>query len=132
MNIIVGFPPNIEKIRKSFTVNKGIVFTYGNTLYNPDNGKIDGALMVHEETHSRQQMKFLTPAEWWNKYLEDPSFRLSQELEAYQNQLIEYKKTNKQWMPFLNTIADHLSSFRYGNITDFTTAKFGIMAAIIK
>lgn len=129
MNIVKAWPPNIEQIRAKITLKRRIVFTYGNTLYNPHDGKITKSILAHEETHARQQGE--SPAEWWTKYLADDKFRLSQELEAYQAQLKHYAGINKSWMPYLNTIADHLSSFRYGNIIDLPTAKREIMKAIL-
>lgn len=82
-------------------------------------------LIVHEETHRDQQMSYLTPGEWWEKYLEDPEFRLSQEVEAYRNQYREFIKKchdrNKIFL-FVHRIAGDLSSSLYGNMIDYQKA----------
>jgi hypothetical protein len=119
MKIIIDYPPNIEQIDKVFNVKntKGIVYAYGDVLYNPDNGVIDVPLIAHEQTHTIQQGD--SPEEWWVKYLNDSEFRLSQEIEAYRNQYIKYcdlvKDKNKRFN-FLRKIASDLSSPMYGNI----------------
>lgn len=125
MEIVFDFPPNIEELRKHFTLKDSIVFTYGNKLYNPGHGNIDVHLMIHEQTHSRQQAKYLTPAEWWGKYIKDPQFRLSQELEAYRNQYRSFivgKDRNRTFL-FLHGIAQDLSSGMYGNAISYDKAK---------
>ena len=120
------YPPNIEQIRKHLAVDrKGIIYTYGKVIYNPDNGYLDQALLFHEATHSLQQDK-LGPEKWWDKYLEDKDFRLSQEVEAYKNQYNKYCKTVKdrnERARFLHQIAFDLSSEQYGNIATLMEAK---------
>lgn len=85
-------PPNYDKCVELFGVDweKGVVFTYGDTCYakNP----LSQDLEVHELTHVEQQTK-IGVEEWWEKYYVDEEFRLSQEIEAYKNQL-EFIKTN--------------------------------------
>ncbi len=124
MRIIISYPPNIDQIRKFFTLHKGIVFTYGDILYNPDNGFIDEALMVHEETHQRQQAE-MGVEKWWALYLASADFRVSQEVSAYQNQFREQKKHIKdrnRLNSFLVSIAHALSGKMYGNVLSFSEA----------
>ena len=123
MKTVNEYPPNYEQIKNTFELHKGIVFTYGDTIYNPDSGFIDEFLMEHEKTHSIQQQKFGI-VEWWNNYLTDVSFRLTQEIEAYQKQ---YKKAGEhlgrnQLFNFLKKISIDLSSAMYGNIISFDEA----------
>ena len=125
MKIVKDFPPNIKDIEARFGVlPQGVIFTYGDILYRPyDVGFIDQPLMVHEETHTKQQGD--SPDKWWVKYLSDDNFRLSQEIEAYQNQYKEmkvvYKDRNKVFLG-LNKIAKDLSSSIYGNVISFEDA----------
>lgn len=125
MKIITDYPPNIERIKLAFTLHKGIVFTYGDTLYNPDNSPyIDKALMVHEETHMRQQEK-IGVENWWNLYITSTDFRISQEVEAYQNQYREQKKHIKDrnkldW--YVRVLARDLASLMYGNVMTMSQA----------
>lgn len=118
--VVLGgaYPPNIEDIKKVFTLPKIVIFTYGNAIYNPANVPIDLALMAHEQTHSIQQEKD-GPEKWWKKYLIDKDFRLAQEVQAYQVQYRYYcnevKDRNRRYR-FLNSIAGDLASEMYGNI----------------
>ena len=126
MEIVFGYPPNIKEIRKVFDIGnrKGIVFTYGNKLFNPSRGKIADHLLVHEMTHMAQQGE--DPAKWWDKYLEDPIFRLGQEIEAYRNQYTFGMKKitdRNQKAVFLHRIASDLSGPIYGGIVDYKEAK---------
>lgn len=125
MKIIVGFPPNIEKIRAKVSPNEKTIFTYGDTLYNPGNhSPIPAELMAHEETHTIQQGN--DPEGWWDKYLEDVHFRLEQEVEAYQAQYKKFRKltTNKKLRSQLaDRLAKDLSGATYGNIIDYYTAR---------
>jgi hypothetical protein len=113
-----GYPPNIEEIKKAFKLDgRNVIFTYGDVIFNPGSNMIDLALMAHEQTHSIQQDG--KPEKWWERYLKDKEFRLSQELHAYQVQYRYYCKEVKdrnQRYRFLTKIAGDLSSELYGNI----------------
>lgn len=122
MKTLNEYPPNIEEIRKVLTPPKDVIFTYGDTLYNPDKIEIPDHLYVHEETHKKQQTD---PIAWWDRYLKDSEFRLEQELEAYVAQYVFFKETHndKQSKLLLEDIATHLSSSMYGNIINFHKAE---------
>ena len=127
MKIVIELPPNIEAIYEAFPFVKNrvkeIVFTYGNILYNPGGNSIMKHLMVHEETHQRQQGKKVE--EWWNQYLTDKSFRLNQEAEAYNTQykFIKALHTRQVNRAELRRLAKDLSGPTYGNLCSFETAK---------
>jgi hypothetical protein len=125
MRIKIEHPPNYLEIIKHFDVenNKSVVFTYGDTLYNPNNGIIQSHLIAHEGTHSKQQGD--NPAKWWDKYFVDKEFRLAQELEAYQNQyrfFCESYRDKNQRFQFLHKIAKDLSGEIYGRIIPYSEA----------
>jgi len=131
MKIVKDYPPNYKLLKKVFALHKGIVFTYGNTIYNPDNGPIDGPLITHEETHSKQQGN--NPEKWWLRYIVDADFRFVQELEAYQNQYKHFckiKKDRNTRNRFLNLIASVLSSDMYGNICSIQEAMKSIQSGV--
>lgn len=87
MIILNEKPPIWEECNKLFTLKPGVVFTYGGTIYNPDNVSISADLMVHEQCHAKQQEYNNVVAHlWWMRYLEDPQFRLEQEVAAYASQ----------------------------------------------
>lgn len=127
MKVIKAYPPNYAEICKVFKIadKKNIVFTYGDTLYRPDrSGAIPNHLRVHERTHEKQQGG--DPAGWWNRYLVDKDFRLSQEVEAYRRQYQFFISTNhniKEQVAFLERISDDLASDIYGNLVTNSEAK---------
>lgn len=87
MRILKGFPPNYVQIRKAFPeiakYQSGIIFTYGQTIYIPSGRSLTPSLLSHETAHCAQQGAE-GPARWWERYIEEIAFRLSQELEAHQ------------------------------------------------
>lgn len=70
---------------------KGIVFTYGNTIYSEDH-PLKEDVLVHELVHVRQQSGFQNLEEYLNQYLNDQMFRYEMELEAYRAQWQFLKK----------------------------------------
>jgi hypothetical protein len=112
-----GFPPNILEIKNKFPITVNTVYAYGETLYNPSGQEIPQDLMVHEETHQRQQ-QVLGVEQWWGMYLTQDGFRLRQEVEAYGEQY-KFLKTvlnRKGRLGILQRLAQTLSSPLYGNI----------------
>ncbi len=116
-------PPNISKIRATFQVPIGAVFTYGAYIHNPDNSVITEDIIIHEKTHEIQQGS--DPEAWWNLYMVDSQFRLFQEVEAYRNQYAFYcrkvKDRNKR-DKFLRKLGNDLGSEMYGNIISVSGA----------
>lgn len=128
MNTVINYPPNIEEIRKVFKLPKGVIFTYGNTIYNPHSIRLTKPLLAHEEIHSIQQREYGIVT-WWDRYLIDPEWRLGQELEAHR---AEYRKfcelsfSREKRNKFLFEIASRLASPLYGKLVTIRNA----MAAI--
>jgi hypothetical protein len=123
VNIVYSYPPNIDKIREVFTLHKGIVFTYGQTLHNPDMGEINDALMCHEETHAKQQGD--DPEAWWEHYLADRDWRAQQEIQAYRRQFKFIRKIDhdrERRHLWLNKFAQDLSGPMYGSPISFHDA----------
>jgi hypothetical protein len=120
MKIVYDYPPNYERIKDAFSIegNPGVIFTYGDTLYVPGGERIsiDKPLQRHEETHSRQQKK-MGIDEWWDMFLSDRNFRLSQELEAYREQYRAMAgMPAHQVAGYLTHISRSLSGEMYGNL----------------
>lgn len=93
------------------------VFTYGDTIYNPSAREIPNHLIEHEKTHILQQGD--DPDGWWNRYIQDPYFRIDQEVEAYANQykfICHKVKDRNARHKILLQFANSLSSPRYGGI----------------
>lgn len=118
MQVLIEKPPIYDECAKHFKLIKGVVFTYGNTLYNPDNVHIPDDLMIHEQVHARQQEWNDTVAKlWWIKYLEDPQFRLEQEVSAYAAQyryICAHTKDRNKRDQYLRFMARMLASPLYG------------------
>ena len=128
MIIKIEPPPNYDKLKAVFTLHKGIVFTYGDVIYNPDGLKINRPLLKHEETHFEQQKKYGVE-DWWDRYMMQTAFRLSQEIPAFQAQYKEAKKKlkDKNWQyRYLLQLAGQLSSELYGKLITFEEAKNAI------
>lgn len=116
--VLKQFPPNYDIICKHLPAVKrqpSIVFTYGDTIYNPQGHNLRPDLLVHEEVHVQRQKN---PEEWWSEYLTDVRFRLSEELEAYREQyiFIEANYNRSMRREILSSIAKDLSGPMYGNL----------------
>lgn len=74
------------KCKERFGVSwdSGIAIAYGDTIYSKN--PIPDDLHAHEEVHLRRQAE-VGIEEWWNRYLEDPKFRLKEEVMAYAAQI---------------------------------------------
>lgn len=126
MNIVTGYPPNIEALKAKFKLSGSEIFTYGDTVYNPSGGTLSLELQAHEAVHVKQQAD---PATWWSRYLEDPEFRYNQELEAHRAEYRSFCSRNKdrnKRARFLNTIASRLASPLYGSIVTLRSASKAI------
>lgn len=127
MKIATAYPPNIEQVRSAFPLQKGVLFCYGDTIYNPDEVPIPLWLIAHETVHCMQQGE--NPQEWWDRYVKDPVFRYTQELDAHRAEWHAIKRVIKDRRArnkYLNNMAKRLSSPLYGCVVDFRTAKNAI------
>lgn len=126
MKVVFARPPNYDAIAAVFPLRNGIVFTYGDTCFNPDGGTLTADLRVHEGRHCIQQENNpVRAATWWDLYLSNPEFRLSQEIEAYGDQYAfiraAIKERNKA-AGFLHNFATVLSSPLYGSMVSLGDA----------
>ena len=120
-------PPNFGEIIKAFpSVNweRPLAFAYGDTVYH-NLEKMTEHLLIHESTHLHQQEFGKKTKEWWDKYIQDPHFRVSQEIEAYGNQYKFVKaRTNARGADnFLDQCAHALSGEIYNNAISFAEAR---------
>ncbi len=127
MKVVKAFPPNIDEITAAIPGANGldnVVFTYGDTIYNPHGGEIEDHLEIHELTHSKQQ-KEIGVKEWWSKYLVDTKFRLEQEVEAYRAQYWFVFKLYGRGAAtaLLRAISNDLASPMYGSILNHKSAR---------
>lgn len=119
--VLAEQPPNIGAIREAFPAivgRKGILFSYGDLIYNPDRVSIIPALYDHETVHCHQQQA-AGPAAWWMLYMSDPKFRAKQELEACLAEVRNYMTLEPRPNRLLRAryferVAERLSSPIYG------------------
>jgi len=85
MAVITARPPNFEAIAAVFpdAGKHGVIFAYGDAIYNPSGIFIPPALLAHEGVHLLRQRDGETAESWWAKYLADAEFRYREELEAH-------------------------------------------------
>lgn len=126
MKIAIAYPPNIENIRKIFPNLKKVAYCYGDTIYNPDNLRLDDAMIAHEEVHEQQQIA-CGVKEWWDQYLLSPVFHVLQEGPAYRRQY-QYAKSvyGKRLNPqYAQKLAEVFAGDTYGRcITYIDALKF--------
>lgn len=124
-------PPNYTSIRAVFPAasNEGVIFAYGDKIYNPSGVKIPKEIIDHELVHCKRQIE-MGVVLWWEKYLDDPAFRYYEEVLAHR---AEYKSfcarqtSRNQRRTALKFIAKRLSSSLYGKIVTFDKAKEDIL-----
>jgi hypothetical protein len=125
MKIVKGLPPNYDEIIKVFPAvsdMSGIIYAWHDTIYNPDGGKVGDDLIAHETVHARQQAG--DPSGWWRLYLENPLFRLQQEIEAHQAEYDYHRGSNRHVRrKMLRSIAKRLSSPMYGDMVTYERAR---------
>ncbi len=120
-------PPIYERCVAAFGPmvdwDDGIIFTYGDTIH--CKGDIPPDLVVHESVHIRQQTA-MGADKWWDKYLVDAAFRLSQEVEAYKAQvkwIYANVKDRNESFRLRAKIYGFLSSSLYGNLVTSAEAR---------
>lgn len=84
MTVKIERPPNFDRILEKFPKagNLGVLFAYGEHIYNPSGIFIPQFLMAHEYRHCARQWQ-ADPEAWWDKYLTDDEFRYGEELIAH-------------------------------------------------
>jgi hypothetical protein len=125
MKIEISYPPNYEEIKKHFPELEDFrpLFCYGDIIYNPFGYEVTKDLIIHENVHSKQQGRDVKG--WYDKYFNDPKFRIDQEIPAYGEQF-RYIKNNfnyKLQKKFLDHICFSLSGEFYGNMVSFQEAE---------
>ena len=111
--------PLLDKYKEKFEITPNTIFAYDGNIYS--NSELSPDLMVHEETHLKQQEAHGLD-NWVDKFLNDPEFRLWQEVDAYKKQLASIKDREFRFHIRQECIAN-LSSSLYGNIVSKEQAK---------
>ncbi len=125
--ISTEIPAIYHVLKKKFGVNwdNELVITYGKVIHSK-NAHLLPDVVAHELTHVKQQEE-MGDENWWIKYLEDPKFRLEQEVEAYKWQvrfLRDHTESTtrdfRRWR--INKMAEDLASSQYGYLVTYKLA----------
>lgn len=89
-------PPNFERIHAAFPEadKHGVLFAYGEAIYNPSGVILTPWLRAHEYRHCARQWQ-ADPEAWWEKYCTDDEFRYGEELIAHVEEYIVQAKATK-------------------------------------
>lgn len=124
VEVVDGWPPNIEAIRAVLPVTERNIFAYDHKIYNPGGGILPLELLAHEKVHFKQQDEFEGDGAqgvvgWWDLFLESPTFRLSQEIPAHKVEhqvFCRYHKDRNQIAQHLRALGQRLAAPMYGGI----------------
>ena len=133
MEIVLARPPMFDEIDAVFHVaGKPVIFTWGNTIYNPEGCTVSPALKAHESVHAQRQTNDDRQIRsWWERYLLDPQFRYAEELAAHRAEYRAFKswtKDRNELAQRLHQIAGRLSGPLYGGVASYTEARRSIAA----
>ncbi len=133
MQIEHARPPNFEEIARVFPAahEVGVIFTYGDILFNPSGRPLSNALLRHEEVHAHQQALVGVEA-WWAQYLIDPLFRFGQESAAHIAEwkaVLEGDNNRANRRKLFATIAKRLSGPLYGRLATYDDVKLMLKKA---
>ena len=117
MRVLRTYPPHFNQLSKVFPIKgkPGIIYAYGNTLYNPSGVALSPWIIAHEETHGQRQGDMGVGA-WWDRYMFEALFRTQEEVLAHRVEWL----TAKVMLPpkgaerYLKTMVDRLSGPLYG------------------
>lgn len=138
MKVIKAYPPNFSAIAKVFPVKgkKGILYAWGDRIYNPDGVKVEQWLLDHEAVHGQRQLMGIVrheydgPVEaWWDMYLREPIFRLEEEILAHRAEWLSYVHHHNvplalwEASQYLTSMAMRLSSPLYGSMISYDKAR---------
>jgi hypothetical protein len=137
MKILKQYPPNFKEIKQFFpwvTGKPGILYAWGDRLYNPSKVDVPQWLQDHEAVHFRQQAALMSAGRtleeavrrWWEWYVRDAAFRYQQELPAHRVEYASYMLANGKdpKNKYLNAIAERLSGPLYGlHVTEAEAAR---------
>lgn len=104
-----------------------IAITIGNVCHTADKDLFQKRpdIEIHENVHRLQQEKAGDVEMWWDLYMDNPDFRLKEEIQAYQAQaryIKEFAPDLNKNFKMLQSLARELSGPTYGNLLSFSEA----------
>ncbi|KKL98015.1 hypothetical protein LCGC14_1828690, partial [marine sediment metagenome] len=116
--VLIERPPNFDELVRIFPiVGKGVIFAWGNVIYNPQNVNISPQLFAHEAVHQRRQRGGIE--DWWRQYVDDMEFRLKEEILGHRAELanvVEMGMNRQQRRRVGRQIAKKLAGSLYGRL----------------
>lgn len=122
--IEIAEPPLLEAIAEAFPHRgPGVIYAFGDRIYNPSGQMIPPALIAHELAHCERQRVFrldesaIGIEQWWRQYLKDPDFRYQEELYGHAAELrtLKTKDRNRNAQLVMQTTLRLLAPFyEYG------------------
>lgn len=127
MQIVVSYPPMIDEIDAKFRVKRrhGIIYSWGDTIFNPSGVHIRPELIAHEEAHGARQRNADLKA-WWELYIESPSFRLAEETPAHVAELrylVDHAPSRQLRRGALKYVAQRFAALLYGPMITVSKAR---------
>jgi hypothetical protein len=118
METVFDFPPIYDEIKAVFPMaSRGVIFAWGDKIYNPGRVHIPLQLIAHERVHGRRQGSDVQG--WWIRYLNEKEFRLNEEILAHMAEmecLLGPNPNRQMRRQTLRSISKRLSNplYRYG------------------
>ena len=85
MMVVSGLPPNIDEVDAAFHCrDQDVFYSWGDRVFSSHGQVVPPALQAHEQVHCDRQL--VHPGGvvgWWRAYIEDPDFRLKEEILAH-------------------------------------------------
>lgn len=130
MEILHEPPPIFDEIVAAFpSARKGVIFAWAGRIYNPDAVRIGDSLLAHEGAHCLRQGS--DPEAWWRRYLDDPAWRLAEEIIGHQaeyRQICSFQRDRNFQARSLHAIAMRLSGPLYGRLIPYARARAQVAA----
>lgn len=129
MRVVYDKPPMFDEIAKAFDLTgTKPIFAFGSVIYQPfDQKPLGPALMAHESVHGLRQGTLIET--WWRQYIDDPVFRLGEEIAAHRAELgvhylqSEDRSERRRWLTHVAArLCSRLYAYPPGLIT-FERAK---------
>lgn len=135
MKVIKAYPPMYPQIKSTFGLrdDAGVIFSWGDRIFVPNlTCPLSASLLEHESIHGARQLAFDGGVtRWWHKYLEDPQFRLDEEIPAHRAEYAWHVKNEGRGgrERALNKVALRLSGALYKNMVSYNEAVLLVTAS---
>lgn len=120
-------PPIYAEIVAAFpqAVKGGVLFSWGDVIYNPSAIEIPASLFAHERVHGERQGSGPDITTWWARYILDRDFRFEEEKLAHiaEYQWWRYHGNRHGRRAAESIIAHRLASPLYGSMIPLHQAK---------